>query len=76
MLVDELEEALGVEFSERDEDTVGGVVLSELGRRPALGDRVTLGPLDLEVMEVQDTRVRRVRVTVRKPVAAGAGREG
>jgi CBS domain containing-hemolysin-like protein len=76
MLVDELEEALGVEFSERDEDTVGGVVLSELGRRPALGDRVTLGPLEIEVMEVLGNRVRRVRVTVRQPVAEGAGREG
>ena len=76
MLVDELEEALGVEFSDRDEDTVGGVVLSELGRRAALGDRVTLGPLDIEVMEVQGNRVRRVRVTVRQPVAEGALRGG
>jgi CBS domain containing-hemolysin-like protein len=75
MLVDELEEALGVEFSERDEDTIGGVVLSELGRRPALGDRVTLGPLEIEVTDVLGNRVRRVRVTVRQPVAAGV-REG
>ncbi len=72
MLVDELEQALGVEFSERDEDTIGGVVLSELGRSPALGDRVTLGALGIEVTEVQGNRVRRVRVTVAQPVEAGA----
>ena len=27
----------------RDEDTIGGVVLSELGRRPRVGDRVRFG---------------------------------
>lgn len=65
MLVDELEQALGLEFSERDEDTIGGVVLSELGRRPAIGDRVELGPIDLEVLEVQLNRVRKLRVTIK-----------
>jgi len=64
MLVDELEQALDLEFSDRNEDTIGGVVLSELGRRPALGDRVELGPIALEVLEVQLNRIRKVRVTV------------
>ncbi len=72
MLVDELETALGVEFSERDEDTVGGVVLSELGGRPEEGDKVQLGPLDIEVREVQHNRVQTVRVTVLEPERAGA----
>src|SRR4029079_19063964 len=31
MLVEDLEDALELEFSERDEDTIGGVVLSEVG---------------------------------------------
>ena len=67
MLVEDLEEALGVEFSKRDEDTIGGVVLSELGRNPAEGDRVELGPLSLEVLEIQHNRVNTVRVTVQQP---------
>jgi CBS domain containing-hemolysin-like protein len=67
MLVEDLEEALGVELSERDEDTIGGVVLSELGRNPAEGDRVELGPLSLEVLEIQHNRVNTVRVTVPQP---------
>ena len=67
MLVEDLEEALGVEFSKRDEDTIGGVVLSELGRNPAEGDRVELGPLSLEVLEIQHNRVSTVRVTVPQP---------
>ena len=40
MLVVDLEDELGIEFSDRDEDTIAGVVLSELGRRPRVGDRV------------------------------------
>ena len=49
MLVEELEAELGVEFSERDEDTIGGVVLSELGRRGRVGDVVHIAHLALQV---------------------------
>lgn len=67
MLVEDLEEALDVEFSERDEDTIGGVVLSELGRNPAVGDRIELGPVTIEVLEVQLNRVATVRIIVHQP---------
>ncbi len=67
MLVEDLEEALGVEFSKRDEDTIGGVVLSELGRNPVEGDRVELGPVTIEVLEIQHNRVNTVRATVHQP---------
>ena len=67
MLVEDLEEALGVELSERDEDTIGGVVLSELGRNPAVGDRIELGPVTIEVIEVQHNRVATVRINVHQP---------
>jgi CBS domain containing-hemolysin-like protein len=67
MLVEDLEAALGVELSERDEDTIGGVVLSELGRNPAQGDRIELGPVTIEVLEIQHNRINTVRVTVLQP---------
>ncbi|HSF41632.1 MAG TPA: hemolysin family protein, partial [Thermoanaerobaculia bacterium] len=67
VLVEDLEEALGVEFSKRDEDTIGGVVLSELGRNPAVGDKIELGPITIEVLEVQLNRVSTVQVTVQQP---------
>lgn len=66
MLVEELETELGVEFSDRNEDTVGGVVLSELGGSPSIGDRVKLGPLEIEVRDVDLNRVKTVRVRVRE----------
>ena len=64
MLVDEVEQALGVEFSERDEDTIGGVVLSEIGRSPEVGDKAELPPLKLEVKEVDGNRIRQLLVEV------------
>ncbi|HEX5759958.1 MAG TPA: hemolysin family protein [Thermoanaerobaculia bacterium] len=74
MLVVELEEALGIEFSERDEDTIGGVVLSELGRLPVPGDRVEVGPLEIEVLDVRQNRIVALRIRVKQPAAvAGEG---
>ena len=61
-LVEDLEQALDVEFSDRDEDTVAGVVLSELGRRPVRGDRIQLGPLDLRVTEVRGNRIHALQI--------------
>ena len=67
MLVDELEQALGVEFSERDEDTIGGVVLSEIGRSPEVGDRAELPPLKLEVQRIEGNRIQELLVEVVRP---------
>jgi CBS domain containing-hemolysin-like protein len=72
MLVEELEGALGLELSERDEDTIGGVVFSELGRNPVVGDRVRLGPITLEVTEMQLNRVKTLRLTIDQPAAVPA----
>ncbi len=72
MLIDDLEHALGIELSDRDEDTVGGVVLSELGRLPTAGDRVELGPVGIEVLGLEGNRITAVRVTVKEPAPAGA----
>jgi CBS domain containing-hemolysin-like protein len=67
MLIEDLEDELGIELSDRDEDTVGGLVLSELGRNPAVGDRVEVGPVAIEVVEVHLNRVNTVRLTVLQP---------
>ncbi len=61
-LVEDLESALEVEFSDRDEDTVAGVVLSELGRKPQAGDTIRLGPLSIRVTEVRGNRIHVLRV--------------
>jgi CBS domain containing-hemolysin-like protein len=72
MLVEEIQDALGLDLSDRDEDTIGGVVFSELGRNPVVGDRVELGPVTLEVTEMQRNRIAALKVTVHQPTPARA----
>jgi Mg2+/Co2+ transporter CorC len=59
-----------VDFTDRDEDTIGGVVMSELGRMPEAGDAVELPPLHLEVLAVEGNRVQAVRGPVLTPTPA------
>jgi len=72
MLVEDLEDALKIEFSERDEDTIGGVVLSELGRRPKVGDTVEVGPLRLRVADAELNRIRSVELELKEEPAEKA----
>lgn len=69
MLIEDLEDEMGIELSDRDEDTVGGLVLSELGRNPAVGDLVELGPVTIAVVGIHLNRVNTVRITVRQPAS-------
>ena len=41
--------------------TVGGVVLRHLDRLPAVGDRINVDDLSIEVVEMEDNRIARVR---------------
>lgn len=42
--------------------TIAGVVLRHLDRLPAVGDEVTIDPLTLRVLEMDDNRIARLRV--------------
>jgi CBS domain containing-hemolysin-like protein len=75
MLIEDLEDELDIELSDRDEDTIGGVVLSELGRTPAVGDKVELGPVLLEVLDVDNNRIKDLRLTLLKPATVPAQEE-
>ena len=62
--VETLQDLFEIEFGERDYDTVGGLVVSELGRLPRCGEAVNFGPIRLEVLEVERRRIRQVRVVM------------
>jgi len=74
MLVKDFEDELALELSDRDEDTIAGLVLSELGRSPEVGDRARIGPLAAEVREINGNRIVRLRVRVDRP--EGGARAG
>jgi CBS domain containing-hemolysin-like protein len=60
--VDVLEELFGVEVGEVAFDSVAGLVLDRLGHMPRMGEHASWRGLDLEVVEVDRRRLRRVRV--------------
>lgn len=63
-LLADLESALKIEVDPRDEDTIAGIALSELGRRATVGDKVRVGPIDIEVLEVDVNRILALKVSI------------
>ena len=73
LLIQDLEDEIGVDLGDdRKEDTIAGAVLSELGRRAETGDRLSVGPLDLEVLEVDGNRILALKLTL-SPEARSLG---
>jgi putative hemolysin len=73
--IDELSERLDLEIPREGFGTVGGYVLSHLGRVPAVGEVVQLDGLRVEVLEAERRRIGRVRVRrlAAEPAPASAG---
>ncbi|MCE5192618.1 MAG: hemolysin family protein [Candidatus Cryosericum sp.] len=58
---DKVSELFGVELSGEDYDTVAGLMLSEIGRLPRVGDRVERAGIIFTVVNVVGKRIARVR---------------
>ena len=62
MALDEVNELLRAQLPEGDWDTIGGLLLSELGRVPAEGEAVEVAGWQLSAQRVVGRRIGRVRV--------------
>ncbi len=63
--VDEINERLGLDLSEDGEfDTIGGLVFSELGHVPQVGEELVLEKVRITVVEVTQRRILRVRIEI------------
>ncbi len=60
--IDDMTERMGVAIEGDGFETVGGFILSRLGRVPLVGERFTTDGLDVEVLEAERRRIHRVRV--------------
>ncbi len=60
VLLDELTDILGIEFDDAEEDTLGGLIFGLLGRRPEVGDKVTVENYKFEILSVEGFRIVRV----------------
>jgi CBS domain containing-hemolysin-like protein len=58
----EIEANFGVELENDEVSTIGGLVTTELGRIPEVGEQLTLSGLEIETTEVDETRVIEVRI--------------
>jgi|GEM_PF-4892665 len=72
--ISELSEVIGLPLPMDEADTLSGLLLSELGKIPAVGDKMVLEGLEFTVMEMRRQRIHRVRVrlTGKGNGAAGA----
>jgi len=61
--IDEFNHAFGTRFSDEECDTIGGLVLHELGRMPRRGEAIEIGGLELRVQRADRRRIDTLRVT-------------
>jgi magnesium and cobalt transporter len=61
--IDEFNQAFGTRFSDEEYDTIGGLVLHELGRMPRRGETMEIGGLELKVLRADRRRIETLRVT-------------
>ena len=66
--VDEVADRLGVKIEREGFETVGGYLLSHLGRMPYIGEKFDVDDLEAEVLEVERRRINKVRLRRRAPV--------
>ena len=60
--IDEVIQRLNVHIEREGFETVGGFLLSHLGRVPAIGERFDLDGLSVEVLEAERRRITKVRI--------------
>jgi CBS domain containing-hemolysin-like protein len=74
--VEEMASLMKVDVEGHGFETVGGYLLSRLGRVPAVGEHLEVDGLDVEIVETEQRRITRVRMSRLQPVATGGGAEG
>jgi len=62
MHVEGLEDLLDCKLPRGDFDTVGGLIITELGRIPVRGERILVGGLDIHIQEADPRRVVRILI--------------
>jgi CBS domain containing-hemolysin-like protein len=60
--VEEIEKLFDLEFAEEDYLTVGGLITHHLERLPQQGEQLQIKGLSLEVLEVDQKRIKKLRI--------------
>ena len=71
--IDEVVERLDVTIEREGFETVGGFLLARLGRVPAVGEKLDIDSLTVQIVEAERRRINKVRIRRTQPVAQDAG---
>jgi magnesium and cobalt transporter len=72
--IEEFNSTFGTRFSDEEFDTIGGLVLHELGRMPRRGEAIEIGGIELKVVRSDRRRIETLRVTTPRDLELpGAG---
>ena len=66
--IEEFNDVFDTRFSDEGADTIGGLVLHELGRMPRRGEAIELGGLELKVLRADRRRIETLRVTTPRDI--------
>lgn len=69
--VEEMANLMKVEIEGQGFETVGGFLLSRLGRVPEVGEHFEIDGLDVEIVETEQRRITRVRMSRLEAVTSG-----
>lgn len=62
ILVDTVEQEMQVELPKHDEDTIGGYIFGLIGRKPILGEKITVANCEFEILRAEGFRVQRLKI--------------
>jgi CBS domain containing-hemolysin-like protein len=61
--LEDVNDRFGLSFEDSYYNTIGGFVFGQLGRRPEVGDVVTINGVDLTVVELDGLRIDRIEIS-------------
>ncbi len=62
----EASEKFGVELESEEVNTLGGFIIENLERVPEVGEKFTIGPIEVEVLDATQQRIKELKVTILK----------
>jgi len=65
--VEEIEDLFDMELAEDDFITLSGMITHHLGRLPELGEKIDLKGLSMEILDVDQKRIKKLRLTKKIP---------
>ncbi len=66
--IESVNEFFGTNYSDEDVDTIGGLVIQELGHMPVRGEKITIGKLNFTVARADARRLQTLMVTINKQI--------